>query len=257
MSALPDKTAAMPNSAGWAAGTLVNGGGTAPLVLICEHAANAIPPGYGTLGCQPADLERHIAVDIGAAALTRSLARELQAPAVLCTTSRLFVDCNRAPFDADWIASSSDGCSVPANANLSSEEKVRRATLVFEPFHALVAEIIGDKRRAGQQPLIVAVHSFAPEMNGVRRPEAAIIWDKADPAQSVIDRLRRIGHEVGDNTPYDGRVQRGYTFLRHAEPFRLRRFAIEVRQDLLTTATGIELWVSRLTRAFLPALQPS
>jgi predicted N-formylglutamate amidohydrolase len=33
--------------------TIAGGGGGAPLLLICDHASNAVPPAYGTLG-QPA-----------------------------------------------------------------------------------------------------------------------------------------------------------------------------------------------------------
>jgi len=87
--------ASTEHTSDWVAGEVVNSTGRAPLVLVCEHAANAIPTGYGTLGCTKADLQRHIAIDVGAADLSRGLAKALDAPAVLCSTSRLFVDCNR------------------------------------------------------------------------------------------------------------------------------------------------------------------
>ena len=44
-------------------------------LIICDHASNAIPPGYGTLGLPREALDRHIAYDIGAADVTRALAR--------------------------------------------------------------------------------------------------------------------------------------------------------------------------------------
>ena len=40
-------------------------------LIICDHASNAFPPGYGALGLPRETLERHIAYDIGAAWLTR------------------------------------------------------------------------------------------------------------------------------------------------------------------------------------------
>ena len=40
------------------------------LILVCDHAANAFPPGYGTLGLPQSELARHIAYDIGAAGVT-------------------------------------------------------------------------------------------------------------------------------------------------------------------------------------------
>ena len=40
------------------------------LILLCDHAENAFPDGYGTLGLPPEQLRRHIAFDIGARAIT-------------------------------------------------------------------------------------------------------------------------------------------------------------------------------------------
>ena len=39
------------------------------LVLVCDHASNDIPEPYGTLGLPAEQLRRHIAYDIGAAAV--------------------------------------------------------------------------------------------------------------------------------------------------------------------------------------------
>src|ERR1700749_581112 len=64
-------------------------------LIICDHASNAVPPGYGTLGLPREALGRHIAYDIGAADVTRALARILGAPAVLSTYSHLLIDPNR------------------------------------------------------------------------------------------------------------------------------------------------------------------
>ena len=69
------------------------------LILLCDHAANAVPPGYGTLGLPPEQLERHIAYDIGAAAITRTLAQALGVPAVMTRFSRLLIDPNRGRDD--------------------------------------------------------------------------------------------------------------------------------------------------------------
>ena len=52
------------------------------LLLLCDHATNAIPAELASLGLPAAQLERHIAYDIGAAAMTRAIAAGLRAPAV-------------------------------------------------------------------------------------------------------------------------------------------------------------------------------
>jgi predicted N-formylglutamate amidohydrolase len=53
------------------------------VLLVCDHARNALPAPYGTLGLPPSELERHIAYDIGVEAVTAALAARLDLPAVL------------------------------------------------------------------------------------------------------------------------------------------------------------------------------
>jgi predicted N-formylglutamate amidohydrolase len=60
---------------------LVNEDGPAPMVIVCDHASNRVPAGYGDLGLPPAELARHIAWDIGAAAISEILARRTLRPA--------------------------------------------------------------------------------------------------------------------------------------------------------------------------------
>ena len=74
---------------------IVNPQGSGPVVIVCDHASNALPPEVADLGVSAADMQRHIAWDIGAGAIARSLAEVFDAPAILCGTSRLVIDCNR------------------------------------------------------------------------------------------------------------------------------------------------------------------
>src|SRR3712207_8168313 len=69
------------------------------VLILCDHASNAVPPDLGALGLPEAELQRHIAYDIGAAAATRSLARRLGAPATLTRFSRPVIDSNRGRAD--------------------------------------------------------------------------------------------------------------------------------------------------------------
>ncbi len=41
------------------------------LLLLCDHASNAVPPDLDSLGVAAPHFERHIAYDIGAASVTR------------------------------------------------------------------------------------------------------------------------------------------------------------------------------------------
>ncbi len=56
---------------------VVSGDPATGMLLLCDHASNAIPPELEALGLPPAQLERHIAYDIGAAEMTRAMARAL------------------------------------------------------------------------------------------------------------------------------------------------------------------------------------
>ncbi|MEL7544394.1 MAG: N-formylglutamate amidohydrolase, partial [Pseudomonadota bacterium] len=85
------------------------------LLLLCDHASNAMPPGYETLGLPDSQLARHIAYDIGAAGVTRRLAAQFGVPAVLSRFSRLFIDPNRGIDDPTLVMKLSDGAVVPGN----------------------------------------------------------------------------------------------------------------------------------------------
>jgi predicted N-formylglutamate amidohydrolase len=50
------------------------GGAGSPYMVLCDHAGRQLPRVLGSLGLPAPELERHIAWDIGAAALSRQLA---------------------------------------------------------------------------------------------------------------------------------------------------------------------------------------
>ena len=108
------------------------------VLVVCDHAANSFPPGYGALGLPRAALERHIAYDIGAAPLARRLAARLGAPAILSTFSRLLIDANRGPDDPTLVMRISDGALVPGNARIDAREIERRRRLYWEPYRAAI-----------------------------------------------------------------------------------------------------------------------
>ena len=68
---------------------------TSPVFLVCEHAGRAVPARLGDLGVSPADMERHIAWDVGAGPVARLMAARLGATLVRQNFSRLVIDCNR------------------------------------------------------------------------------------------------------------------------------------------------------------------
>src|SRR5271156_6641503 len=128
----------------------VEGALDACVVVICDHASNAFPPGYGALGLPRETLERHIAYDIGAACLTRRLAARLTAPAVLSTFSRLLIDPNRGADDPTLVMRYSDGAIVPGNARVDEAEIDRRRRLYWSPYRDAVHAMTEAMLASGQ-----------------------------------------------------------------------------------------------------------
>lgn len=230
----------------------VNEAGTAPYLLVCDHAGLTLPPGYGTLGLGAAELARHIGWDIGAAAVTRRLAALLDAPAVLSVHSRLLVDCNRATDDPTLICEISDGTVVPGNRNLDAAERERRIAAWYDPYHAGVAAAMERLRRVHDAPALFSVHSFTPVMKRRPRPwHVGILWNR-DP-RLAVPLIRLLAEDgtlvVGDNEPYSGRDNVGYTMRHHAAAQGCPHALIEIRQDLIDSESGVAAWADRLASA--------
>ncbi|MGB5738793.1 MAG: N-formylglutamate amidohydrolase, partial [Woeseia sp.] len=211
----------------------------------------------GSMGLDPAALRCHLAWDIGAGALTETLAQRLGATAVLCNYSRLVVDCNRQLLDPQAFLEFGDGVIIHGNRALNEEQKKARATEIFWPYHAAIDKQIKRLTAAGITPIILAIHSFTPVMNGVSRPwEIGILWDK-DPAvpDILIPALRVAGFNVGDNEPYSGRAPQDFTIDNHAENAGLPHSGIEVRQDLIARSAGV-LRIADVFEATLKTVPP-
>src|SRR5271156_1578009 len=144
----------------------VEGALDAGVLVICDHASNAFPPGYGALGLPRETLERHIAYDIGAAWLTRRLASRLNAPAVLSTYSRLLIDPNRGADDPTLVMRISDGAIVPGNARVAAGEVDRRRRLFWSPYRDAIEAKTEAMLALGVPPAILSVHSFTPFWRG-------------------------------------------------------------------------------------------
>jgi predicted N-formylglutamate amidohydrolase len=206
-----------------------------PLLLVCDHASNFIPPELNSLGLAPELLESHIAWDIGAGPICRQLASILNVPAVLCRHSRLLVDCNRNLDDPTAFPVTSDNVFIPGNQNLSRAVREARANEIYWPYHHSVRDQLRALERYAAAPAVIAIHSFTPEMEGARRPwHFGVLWDKDDrisrPLIGALSDDPKI--VVGDNEPYSGRHPADFTLDHHAEAEGLAHVGIEVRQDL-------------------------
>jgi predicted N-formylglutamate amidohydrolase len=210
-------------------------------VFACDHASAALPAGANGLGLSPSAFSRHIALDLGAAALATALGERFAAPVVLAPFSRLYIDCNRRLDDLTSIPEMSDGTAIPGNQGLSPEARAERARVAFHSYHAAVAAACAQTAK----PILVAVHSFTPALAGATpRPwNVGVLWDRdAALALPLLAALRSAGLCVGDNLPYSLRHPARYTLERHGEAWGRHHVGLEVRQDLLTATGGIERW---------------
>lgn len=227
---------------------IVNPDATTPLLLVCDHASNAIPRALRRLGLDDADLGRHIAYDIGAARLTLDLARRLHCTAVLAGYSRLVIDLNRPPGDPQSILAVSDSTPIPGNHALADAAAAERAEALHWPYHHAVAAAFARLGPLGPAPLLFSVHTFTPSLGGLDRFwDAGVLWNR-DPrfAEPLIDLLRRQpGLAIGDNEPYSGR-QLAYTLDLHAGTAGLPACAIEVRQDHCVNEADLVCWTTLL-----------
>ena len=235
--------------------TVVNEHGASPIVLLCEHAANFIPARYGNLGLPPAELQRHIAYDIGAAAVARLLAQRLDAALALAGYSRLLIDCNRPPEAPGLIPARSEATDIPGNRNLSAEQRAERDRLFFAPFRDRVAALLDARLAAGRPTVLIGMHSFTPLFRGVRRPwQVGVLYLRAHRlAAALLDGLRTdAALLIGVNEPYCVTLAGDYTVPWVGEPRGIATALFEVRQDLIADDAGAAAWAGRLAGVLAP-----
>lgn len=227
----------------------IDGDPASRYLILCDHATNHVPTRYGNLGLSAEELGRHIGYDIGAAAVTRGLARRLNATAIFAGYSRLLIDPNRGEHDESLILPISDGVPVPANQALTELDRAERIDTYYRPYHDAVEAAVDAKLAAGINPAIVSIHSFTPLFGGHRRPwHVGVLWDTDQTfAEALIAKLSEDPElVVGDNEPYTGKAPEYSTLQRHAARRGLPHVLVEIRQDLIAGDQGAEEWAERL-----------
>jgi len=225
------------------------------LLLLCDHASRALPSRYGLLGLPESSWQTHIAFDIGAATVTRTLAAAFAAPAILGRWSRLLVDLNRGEDDPTLVMQLSDGAIVAGNRGVDRREIEQRIARYHRPYHDAIAAEIQRQGEAGSVAAVLSIHSFTPAWKGRARPwQVGILWDR-DPRLAVplMAELRAAGFSVGDNEPYSGALEND-TLYRHGTMKGLPHALIEIRQDLIGEEDAARAFASRLVPIIAAAL---
>jgi len=224
-------------------------------LILCDHARNTVPQcvADGDLGLPASDMARHIAYDVGSEGVARHLAERLDAPCVLSNFSRLVIDPNRGEDDPTLLMRLYDGSVIPANRRADRAEVERRLDLCYRPYHRKVAELAARR----DDTVILSVHSFTPQLAGrPPRPWHISMLSAADRrlTEPLLALLRAEPDLcVGDNEPYGGHLP-GDTIDTHACAHDRHNTLIEIRNDLIRTATQQAAWADRLAPMLTTAL---
>ena len=236
--------------------TVHNENGRSPFLIVADHAGNSMPRALRRLGLSETERGRHIAWDIGIAAVCRLVADTLDGTLVQQNYSRLVIDCNRTPGSETSIPKISELTPIPGNVALSEDQKATRVREIFRPYHERIEIELDRRRQAGRPAALIAMHSFTPVFKGVARPWHAGVLYNRDPrfAHLFMPLLKREeGLVIGDNEPYSVTDASDYTIPVHGERRGLHHVAIEVRQDLIADDKGQRGWGLLLARLLAQA----
>jgi predicted N-formylglutamate amidohydrolase len=225
--------------------------GSSDLFLTCDHAGRRMPVKLGQLGVSDAEMERHIAYDIGARAVAVALADALDATLIRQVYSRLVIDCNREPSVPSSIPEISEVTAIPGNVGLTQAQRDARRAEIFQPYHDAIAAALDARAARGQPTALVAVHSFTPVYKGESRPwQAGLLYNRDARLSLLLKQMLEAegGLVIGDNQPYFVSDLTDYTIPVHAERRGLPYLELEIRQDLIATEAGQAEWAARLIR---------
>ncbi|MBK0326330.1 N-formylglutamate amidohydrolase [Rhodobacteraceae bacterium F11138] len=224
-----------------------------PWLISCDHATNTVPPQVagGDLGLPRADMERHIAYDVGAYGVAQHLGELLNAPVIASNFSRLVIDPNRGEDDPTLLMKLYDGSIIPANRHAGSAEIERRLNLCYRPYHDALGRLAGLPHA-----VLLSMHSFTRQLRGrAPRPwEVGVLYAGDDRlARPLIRLLAADGLCVGDNEPYSGHLP-GDAIDKHAIAEGRPNVLIELRNDLIADEAGQKFWAGRLAPILSAAL---
>jgi len=223
------------------------GAGDSRVLLTCEHASARAPEPFAW---HPDDAwlkDTHWSHDIGAADLTRDLAREWQATAVLSRFTRLLADPNRPEGHSELFRSLAEGRPVRMNQGITEAEEETRLEALYRAYHGAVDTQV----RTKSAEILFAVHSFTDVYEGAPRSlEVGILFDsEADLAGHIAERIAQAGMRVALNEPYSGKEGLMYSVDHHATVHEKQAIEIEVRQDLIVDGNFRRRLVEALSSA--------
>jgi predicted N-formylglutamate amidohydrolase len=221
-----------------------------PFLFTCEHATRRLPEWEPHTADLPY-LEDHWGWDVGAADLTRELARLRGCGALLSRFSRLVCDPNRDPSEPSFVVREVAGHALSWNRAVHDAERARRRARYFDPYHAAIDRALAQRAAAGAPVRICSIHSFTPVWDGrARAMEVGVLFDAHEElARRVANALAAEGFAVAENEPYSGMAGLIYAAQRHGRAHGVVYLELEVRNDLIATPEQARAIAPRIARA--------
>lgn len=218
-------------------------------LITCEHGGNRIPAPYrDSFAVHAALLQGHRGFDPGALAMARDLARQLGAPLLTSTVSRLLVDLNRSHghprLHAECIR------QLPAESRRQILEQH------YLPYRSKAEAIIAAAVKNGRRVIHLSSHSFTPVLNGVvRTADVGLLYDPTRAGEAALCKewfaclkARDPGLRVRRNYPYTGKSDGFTAWLRRRFPAdAYLGIELEINQGIVLA--GGKHW--RLVRALV------
>ncbi len=185
------------------------------LLLSCEHAVNTVPPAYHYLFKeQEQALEIHRGLDLGTLDIANHLNRVFGCSYTQASVSRLLIDCNRSLAHAHCFSEFTRALPISEKQHLIDE--------YYLPFRQQTENLIKAQVENGYQVLHLSIHSFTPELNGIKRNAGiGLLYDHTRHGEQEVARIWRAlllqqtpTYRVRMNYPYHGTSDGFTTALR-------------------------------------------
>lgn len=185
------------------------------LFLSCEHAVNTVPSAYSDVFKeQHSILDTHRGIDHGAIEIANHLHQTFSCGFTQATVSRLLIDCNRSLGHTH--------CFSEFTRRLPAAEKQHLINTYYLPYRQQAENAIQAQIQNGYQVLHLSIHSFTPELNGIKRNAGiGLLYDHARHGEKEVARIWRglllqqtPTYRVRMNYPYHGNTDAFTTALR-------------------------------------------
>jgi predicted N-formylglutamate amidohydrolase len=174
------------------------------LLITSEHGGNRVPKAYAHLFRNARSaLASHRGYDPGSLSVARLLAKQLEAPLIYSTVTRLLVELNRSIGHRGLFSS--------FTRELSKEAKQTILDKYYRPYRRQVEQFVSDVVAAGTSVLHVSVHTFTPVLDGQRRTaDVGLLYDPSRHGEKQLS--RQWSADLKQQLP-ELRVRRNYPYL--------------------------------------------